>query len=683
MTSSVYLTSVRADSVRSIVALGLMEALKGRHARVGLFRPLVDTLAQPDTLVELLRTRCGTDQSWSDPLGVSFEQYHQAPDQARTQILQRYRAIARQCDTVIVLGSDYRGQGGGEELGINAQVAADLGLPVLLVVGADGWNTGEVLPRTKVAIGTMTAHHASVVAVVANRCVPEDLGAIRDELTHLDVPAYAIPESHYVTAPSLREAMAAIGGKLLAGDETGLDTEALTVQVAAMNADALLARLAPGGVVVMSGGRAGALSAVLAAAGHEGFATPAGIVLTDGLMPSDSVARLVATSPLPVIATELTADAVLVRLRAMRPQVLAGATRKIEAALALFTENTDSAKLLDAIDRFTPGVITPLAFQANLVERAQADKKRIVLPESEDARVLEAAARVLALGAADITLLGIPEVVQARAKTLGLDLAAARIQDPAATDLVEPFAEKFAELRKKKGVTIDQARETMKSGTYIGTMMIYTGQADGMVSGACHTTADTIRPSFQIIKTKPGSKIVSSVFLMAMADRVLAFGDCAVNPNPTAEELADIAVTSAATAQAFGIDPRVAMLSYSTGTSGKGPDVDLVTEATALAKAAAPDLAIDGPIQFDAAVVPSVAATKMPDSPVAGRATVFVFPSLEAGNICYKAVQRSSGALAIGPVLQGLNKPVNDLSRGATPDDIVNTIIITAIQAAA
>ena len=329
----------------------------------------------------------------------------------------------------------------------------------------------------------------------------------------------------------------------------------------------------------------------------------------------------------------------------------------------------------------SPTAVTPLAFQADLIERARADRKRIVLPEPDDDRVLQAAAQVLAAGIADITFVGDADYVATRAAELGLDLSAAQVVSTADPAYLERYAEEFARLRAKKGVTLEQAREKVTDVSYFGTMMVHMGDADGMVSGAAHTTAHTIVPSFQIIKTAPGVSVVSSIFLMAMKDRVWAFGDCAVNPNPTPEQLADIAVTSARTAAQFGVTPRVAMLSYSTGTSGAGPDVDVVVEATRLAREKAPELAIEGPIQFDAAVDAAVASKKLPGSDVAGKATVFVFPSLEAGNIGYKAVQRSSGALAVGPVLQGLNKPVNDLSRGALVEDIVNTVALTAVQA--
>ena len=379
-----------------------------------------------------------------------------------------------------------------------------------------------------------------------------------------------------------------------------------------------------------------------------------------------------------IAAARLRAEAAAASVVAV---VLTGGAPALEADVPVLTLPLGEEAAATLRGTEAPTAVTPLAFQADLIERARADRKRIVLPEPDDDRVLQAAAQVLAAGIADITFVGDADYVAKRAGELGLDLSAAQVvsvNDPA---YLERYAEEFARLRAKKGVTLEQAREKVTDVSYFGTMMVHMGDADGMVSGAAHTTAHTIVPSFQIIKTAPGVSVVSSIFLMAMKDRVWAFGDCAVNPNPTAEQLADIAVTSARTAAQFGVTPRVAMLSYSTGTSGSGPDVDVVVEATRLAREKAPELAIEGPIQFDAAVDAAVASKKLPGSDVAGKATVFVFPSLEAGNIGYKAVQRSSGALAVGPVLQGLNKPVNDLSRGALVEDIVNTVALTAVQA--
>lgn len=341
----------------------------------------------------------------------------------------------------------------------------------------------------------------------------------------------------------------------------------------------------------------------------------------------------------------------------------------------------DEASLKDALSRQLEPVMSPQRFQWWLMKKAKEARRHIVLPEGEDDRILLAASQLLEEDICDLTILGDPEDMRSRAKMLGADISAANLSNPKTSEHLDSFAEEFAELRKSKGMTVDEARDTMNDISYFATMMIHKGQADGMVSGAANTTAHTIKPSFQIIKTRPGASTVSSLFLMVMDNRLWGFADCAVLPNPTPDQLGEIAVVSAETAAAFGIDPKVAMLSYSTGASGAGEDVERVVEGLAKARELNPDLAVDGPLQFDAAIDSGVAKKKMPESDVAGQATVFVFPDLDAGNLGYKIAQRCGGALAIGPILQGLNKPVNDLSRGASVADIVNTVAITAIQA--
>ncbi len=357
------------------------------------------------------------------------------------------------------------------------------------------------------------------------------------------------------------------------------------------------------------------------------------------------------------------------------------AVKMIEAK-GITVVRPDAAKLCACKIEASSDIMTPIKFMRSLHEKCRANKKTIVLPEGALDRIIKAAAELRALDLVNVVLLGDEAEIKAKAAEIGVELdASIKIVNPATSADIEDYANTLYELRKAKGMELDKARKLMGDKTFFGTMMVYKGVADGMVSGATTSTADTIRPALQFIKTKPGIKTVSGVFLMSLADRVYIYGDCAVIPNATTDQLRDVAIASAATAKAFGIDPKVAMLSYSTGTSGSGPDVDAVREATEKVREAAPELAVEGPIQYDAAVVPSVAKTKLPDSPVAGKANVFVFPNLNAGNIGYKAVQRSANAIAIGPLLQGLNKPVNDLSRGATVADIVNTVIVTAIQA--
>jgi phosphate acetyltransferase len=393
------------------------------------------------------------------------------------------------------------------------------------------------------------------------------------------------------------------------------------------------------------------------------------------------VRRLLEAAPFPVLEVPVDAYTAATVVDAVRPAITADNERKIASALAVFEAGVDLGELEERMAIERPARMTPTMFEYDLVERAKADKRHIVLPEGDDERVLRAADILLRRGVCDLTILGDPDDVGGRAAALGLELDGANLVDPQTSPLRAVYAETYHELRRKRGMTEEGALETAGDVSYFGTLMVQAEAVDGMVSGASHTTGDTIRPAFEVIKAQRGVSVVSSVFLMLLPDRVLVYGDCAVNPRPDSRQLADIAISSAETAATFGVEPRVAMLSYSTGESARGPDVDAVRHATEVVKERRPDLKVEGPIQYDAAVDAGVAEKKLPGSEVAGHATVFIFPDLDTGNIAYKAVQRSARATAVGPVLQGLRKPVNDLSRGCTVTDIVNTVIITAIQA--
>ncbi|MDR1392678.1 MAG: phosphate acetyltransferase [Bifidobacteriaceae bacterium] len=686
MARSVYLASTDRDAVKSIVALGLVEELKRSYERVGVFRPILRHNDGTDHVLDLLKTRDTIEADRKVRIGTTYQHFHQAPRAAMEQVLTRYEAFKTLCDVVVVVGSDHTDVPGGEELTLNARMAATLGTPVILVVPTTGWTPRQVLASAELASATIKAQFAKMIGVIANRCGPEEIGSMRAQLGHLDVPTAAIPDSRIALAPTLGAVMDAVGGHLVSGDPAALGLEVLNMSIAAQEVEHVLAHIAPRSVVFFPGDRVGVLLGLAATHSDPNFPGLAGLILGSGYMPDRAVLDLARSlaGDLPIIATHKDSFSAAAASTLVRGHLDLSSQDKAEAALAAFEEGVDAHQFVEAMESFGRETLTPLAFQQSLTVQARRDPKRIVLPEGSDDRILRAAAQITALGAANITILGKPDTILARASELGIDLSKATLVDPSDDELVERFADLYAKLRAHKGMTKDKALAVMTSSeTYFGTMMVHTGMADGMVSGAIHTTADTIRPAFEIIKTKPGTAVVSSVFLMAMADRVLVFGDCAVNPNPTPAQLAGIAIDSAATAAAFGVEPRVALLSYSTGTSGLGPAVEAVTEATRLARQAAPDLALDGPLQYDAAVVASVGAAKSPSSPVAGRATVLIFPDLNSGNITYKAVQRSAGAVAIGPVLQGLRKPVNDLSRGALVEDIVATIIITACQAQA
>lgn len=704
MVRSLYITSAEGHTGKSTIALGVIEALRHSVGRVGVFRPIARSTVERDYVLELLLERVTADLSYEEAIGTTYEDVHADADAALAEIVHRFRAVEARFDTVVILGSDYTDVGSPTELGYNARIAANLGAPVLLVLGGRvgqgfGERLGQADPRSpediaqlaELAFAELRAEHAGVVAVVANRADGDRLDEIVEAIAAVAPaeqgdrpPVWAIPEDEFLVAPSIRSIVEATGSSLIAGDETLLSREALDVVVAGMSMDNVLPRLVEGAVVVVPGDRTEVLLAVLMANASGTFPSIAGIVLNGGFDLPEPIERLLAglRSPLPIVRTGLDTYDTVVRITHARGRLAADSQRKYDTALALFERHVDADALLARLDVTRHEVVTPLMFEYDLIERARAADKHIVLPEGEDDRILRAAHTLLARGVARLTILGEPFEVRSRAIELGLDLGRAEVVSPFDDVLRFRFATEYAKLRAHKGITVDQASDTVTDSSYFGTMMVHLGLADGMVSGAAHTTAHTIRPAFEIIKTTPGVSVVSSVFLMALADRVLVYGDCAVIPDPTAEQLADIAVSSARTADQFGIEPRVAMLSYSTGDSGAGADVDKVRTATALVRERAPQLAVAGPIQYDAAADAAVGAAKMPGSDVAGRATVFVFPDLNTGNNTYKAVQRSAGAVAIGPVLQGLRKPINDLSRGATVEDIVNTVAITAIQAA-
>jgi phosphate acetyltransferase len=597
----------------------------------------------------------------------------------------------------VIVGSDYTDVGSPTELSYNARIAANLGAPVLLVLGGrrsdgtDNRTPEDMRQIAEVTTAELRSEHASLLAIVANRADPQDLTGVISSISSSfenpadAVPVWAIPENPLLVAPTVESIFQSTDATMVSGDPALLEREALNTVIAAMSIENVLPRLTEGAVVVVPGDRSDVIVATLLAHASDTFPSLAAIILNGGISLPPQVERLVAgmQSALPIATSQLGTFDTALRITQTRGRLAADSQRKYDIARDLFDTNVDASELLRLLEVNPSSVVTPLMFQYNLLDQARESQKHIVLPEGDDDRILRAASSLLQRKVAKLTILGEEAAIRARSAELGLDLSEAAIISPFNEELREKFAEEYARVRAHKGMTVLLARDTVTDVSYFGTMMVHMGLADGMVSGATHTTAHTIRPSFEIIKTRPGVSVVSSVFLMALADRVLVYGDCAVNPDPTAEQLADIAISSSETAVQFGIDPRVAMLSYSTGTSGTGADVDKVRAATAIVQERRPDLLVAGPIQYDAAADASVAATKMPDSKVAGRATVFIFPDLNTGNNTYKAVQRSAGAVAMGPVLQGLNKPINDLSRGALVEDIINTVAITAIQAAA
>ncbi|MFI9625567.1 phosphate acetyltransferase [Streptomyces sp. NPDC052042] len=703
MARSVYVTGIDRGDGRQVVDLGVMELLTRQVDRVGVFRPLVHD--GPDRLFELLRARYRLAQDPASVYGLDYEeasalQAEQGTDELVSRLVERFHQVAQEYEVVLVLGTDFAATQLPDELALNARLANEFGASLIAVVGGRGQTAQSVRAEARNAYRAYAGLGCDVVAMIVNRVAAEDRDALAERLaSQLPVPCSVLPDDAALSAPTVAQITTALGGTVLLGDESGLARDALDFVFGGATLPNLLKALTPGCLVVMPGDRADLVVGSLAA--HSAGTPPiAGVLLTLDERPGKEILTLAArlAPGTPVVSVVGGSFPTAGELFAMEGKLNAATPRKAETALGLFERHVDTGALLERISVARSGRITPMMFEHELLEQARADRRRVVLPEGTEERVLRAADVLLRRDVCDLTLLGEPDTIRKRAADLGIDLAGTQIVDPQTSEMRLTFAERYARLRAHRGVTAELAYDVVADVNYFGTLMVEQGLADGMVSGSAHSTAATIRPAFEIIKTKgaergasagaagdgitgSGPSIVSSVFFMCLADKVLVYGDCAVNPDPDARQLADIAVQSAATAARFGVEPRIAMLSYSTGTSGSGADVDKVREATDLVRARRPDLLIEGPIQYDAAVDPGVAATKLPGSEVAGRATVLIFPDLNTGNNTYKAVQRSAGAVAVGPVLQGLRKPVNDLSRGALVQDIVNTVAITAIQA--
>ncbi len=693
MARSLYIAAIEPRSGKSVVALGIMELLSRRIRNVGYFRPVIPSREVPDNNLQLIRNRYRLNLAYEEMYAYSHEDAQAlatggSNDTLLKGILNKFKALESKCRFVLCEGTDFTGVSSAFEFEFNADVANNLECPVLVLVNGRRKSPEQVIGAVRVARESFEAKGCAGVATIINRIDPADMQMVTDHLHQVgtgDQPLYVLPEDPYLGKPTIGEIAEALKAKIFLAEPSGLKREVHDFKVAAMNLPNFLNYVAEGDLIITPGDRTDVILGCMATSVSDSYPHIAGLLLTGGLTPEPQVMRLIEGAsqklPFPVIQVDTDTYTTAMNVGAVRGALTPENDRKIASALGLFESHVNLSQLEARIDVVRSVRKTPIMFEYELIERAKAKRQHIVLPEGADERILRASEILLRRHVVEITLLGQPQKIYSNIRSLGLSLEDIRLIDPSESELLKDYAQTFYELRKHKGVTQDLANDTMTDVSYFGTMMVYKGHADGMVSGAMHTTAHTIRPALQIIRTKPGVSVVSSVFLMCLADRVLVYGDCAVNPDPDAEQLADIAVSSAETALMYGIEPRIAMCSYSTGDSGSGKEVDKVREATRIVRRRRPDLKIEGPIQYDAAVDAGVAKTKLPDSEVAGNATVFIFPDLNTGNNLYKAVQRSANAVAIGPVLQGLNKPVNDLSRGCTIPDIVNTVAITAIQA--
>jgi len=690
----IYIATTEPNSGKSIVSLGLMQLLLGKAAKLGYFRPIIDDFENGamDNHIHTIITYFNLDLKFKDAYAfkrseVIKKKNEDKDDEIISTIIEKYKAIEERFDFVLVEGTGFSGEGSIIEFDINIQIAKNLGIPAIILSSGLDKPIEELIGNLQIAFDAFKDHGVDVLSVIANKVDPATQSLVVSELKkHFpkDVILNAIPIDPILSNPSIKEIVDVLNAKILFGSAY-INNQAGNFSVGAMQLRNYLMYLKENGLVITPGDRADIILGALQANVSDNYTAVSGIVLTGGLVPEDAIIKLIEglSEIVPIISVEGGTFAVANAIGTIKSQIYAENTQKILTSIKNFEKYVNVAALEERLITFKTTKTTPRMFQYNLLKTAKLNKKHIVLPEGLDERILRATKQLIDLDAVTITLLGDKNQIEEKilALDLALDSATINIINPVESEYFEVYAKTLFELRKHKNVNLAMAKDLMEDVSYFGTMMVYNGDADGMVSGAVHTTQHTIRPALQLIKTKPEASIVSSVFFMCLEDRVSVYGDCAINPNPTSEQLAEIAISSAATSLAFGIEPKIAMLSYSSGTSGVGVDVERVRTATEIVKTKRPDLTVEGPIQYDAAVDNKVGKAKLPHSQVAGQANVFIFPDLNTGNNTYKAVQRETKALAIGPIIQGLNKPVNDLSRGCTVEDIFNTVIVTAIQA--
>ncbi len=694
MNKAIYIATSEANSGKSIVALGLMRMLLGKTAKVGYFRPIIDDVkkGKKDNHINTIISHFNLNINPKEAFAFTRSEFINKRNEGKEgeifdKIIEKYKNLEEKNDFMLVEGTDFSGEGAAIELDANILIAKNLGIPAIIVSTGVGKTLDEFINGVHIAYDSFKEKEVEVLAIIANKVQEKNIEIARTGIEKnlpKDIFVSVIPLITSLNNPTIKEVAKAVDAKILFGKEH-INNQSSNFIVGAMQLRNYLGHLCENCLIITPGDRADIILGALQANISSNYPKIAGIVLTGGITPEKPIVKLIEglAQIVPILSVKEGTFAVANKIGAIRSHMYAENKEKIITSLNTFDKYVEVEKLNEKLITFKNDSITPRMFQYNLLKRAKQQRKHIVLPEGNDDRIISAAARLVEMDIVDLTVLGDYDKIANKINRLGLkvDINKFNIIDPVKSEYYKDFTNTLFELRKNKGVTIDMAEDLMGDVSYFGTMMVYKGLADGMVSGAAHTTQHTIRPALQFIKTKPGVSVVSSIFFMCLDDRVSVFGDCAINPNPNSEQLAEIAISSADSSINFGMDPKIAMLSYSSGASGKGADVDIVRRATEIIKEKRPDLKVEGPIQYDAAVDASVGKSKLPDSEVAGQANVLIFPDLNTGNNTYKAVQRETGALAIGPMLQGLNKPVNDLSRGCTIDDIFNTVILTAIQA--
>ncbi len=690
--------STTATGGKTTVALGLIELLTNAGRQVAYFKPVAQRQVYPsdqdrDRDKAISATVFSELSSMSPTESLSLQEAYDyfaagRSDYFAERVIELYQTISPEADVVVVEGMQYDDTAAALAFEVNVRLAHSLTADTILVVDAHNRGT-QAISDVESLVSSYREEGVNIGGVILNKVPTDSAGNVTlpDDVTRAlqdhNLKLFGVvPFVRKISAPRVRDLVEPLKAKVLRGEEHLVRRVSRPI-ILAMHAENAVQHLQEGDLVIVPGDREDIL--MMTHLYEQALDRPnlAGIVLTVGYEPPEPIMSLLDNqhaSTLPILLVETDTYETSSLIQRKRVYIEEDDWEKIRWTVELIVEHLNQQDILSYLDIPARDVVSPAAFRYSIMERAKGMNSTIVLPEGDEPRTLQAAAIILERDIAKIVLLGDRAAILEEARRVNANISKAEIITPASSELFGSFVEELVELRKAKGMSETQAADLLHDNVYFGTMMLHRGLVQGLVSGAVHTTANTIRPAFQIIKTKPNAALVSSVFFMLLNDRVWVFGDCAVVPNPNAQELAQIAVQSYHTSIAFGLNPRVALISYSTGTSGEGEDVDKVRQATELARQMEPEMLVDGPLQFDAAAIPDVAAKKAPNSPVAGQANVFIFPDLNTGNTTYKAVQRSGDYISIGPVLQGLRKPVNDLSRGAMVDDIVYTIAVTAIQ---
>ena len=686
---SLYISAQEKNAGTLFITMGMMEILKRNIHRVAFFRPVIYSRDIEDGDVSFILQRYSLEMEYKDCYGFDIEYVENMIANNKTNILMnelitKFKKLEDEYDFVLVEGIRHSFLTKTINFDLNIKIAQNFGSPVINIVNAKNRTIVDIHDDILIENENSTQQGCTHFATFVNRLDEQQYAMLKKRVDNHPFKIYflkEVPELGMLSIADVIDSLDALPIFLQPQDTTRIIRD---IKVAGLTLNNFLDHIEEDDLIVVTADRSDIILGLLGALYSNSYPNISGIVFPFGMKAHPNIKKLVdglSDFRVPVLSVEGDTYSTARKLSKVQARLRVTSERKIALALGLFNSSVDIEAIENKIDTAVSTVLTPMMFEYKLFEIARTNRKRIVLPESSDERILRAAEIILRREVADITLLGNRDEITENYLRLGLDLSKADIVNHYTSDLSKKFAETFYERRKAKGLTYQAAEDAMTHGNYFATMMVELGYADGMVSGAIGSTGETIRPALQIIKTKPNISIVSSVFFMCLKTKVLVYGDCAINQDPNADSLAQIAISSAATAESFGIEPKVAMLSYSTGESGAGVDVDKVREATKIVRDRNAELLVEGPIQYDAAVNKSVASKKLPNSKVAGEASVFIFPDLNTGNNTYKAVQRSSDAVAIGPILQGLNKPVNDLSRGCLVADIVNTIAITAIQA--